>query len=57
MVSLSNCRVFNGMKTLDGPYDVTIEGNTIASVSRHAPSSIQGADVIDLNGLTLMPGS
>lgn len=52
MTTFTNARVFDGAAMLPGTHTVALEGNRIASVS----AASGGADAIDLNGMTLMPG-
>jgi imidazolonepropionase-like amidohydrolase len=56
MLALRNCRLFDGTLLLNGRYDVTIEDKTIQSVAPHHRSAPVAEDVIDLDGMTLMPG-
>ena len=54
MLILQNARVFDGTKMLPERCSVAIDGNTIASVGKvEKPAN---AKVIDVNGMTLMPG-
>jgi imidazolonepropionase-like amidohydrolase len=53
MLTLTNARLFDGHNMLGGRHSVTIEGNSIAGIDR----PISGGDeVIDVDGMTLMPG-
>jgi imidazolonepropionase-like amidohydrolase len=54
MLTFSNARVFDGRQALPGRKAVTLDGNRIVSVSE-APGE-GGGEVIDLDGMTLMPG-
>ncbi|MBV9842989.1 MAG: amidohydrolase family protein [Sphingomonadaceae bacterium] len=55
MLTLRNCRLFDGTSMLTGLHDVRIEGNLIASVARHDGLATAENDV-DLHGMTLLPG-
>src|SRR6476619_2238171 len=54
MLTMTNARVFDGTQLLPGNHDVSLRGRQIASVD------VVGADghedVIDLQGMTLLPG-
>jgi len=52
MLTFTNARVFDGRQALPGLKTVVLEGDRILSVS---DAAAQG-DVIDLTGMTLMPG-
>src|SRR5262249_35505006 len=54
MLVLTNARVFDGRQMLPGRHRVTVEGNRIAAVN-DVPDEAS-AEVIDVAGLTLMPG-
>ena len=54
MLTLTNAKLFDGQKMLPGQWNVTLEGDRIASVSDKP--AIGGTEVIDLGGMTLMPG-
>ena len=54
MVTLTNARVFDGTQLLSGTHDVRLRGRKIASVDT-AGTDRQG-DVVDLQGMTLLPG-
>lgn len=54
MVTLTNARMFDGRAMLPGTQSVTLEETRIASVSAQLPGD--AGDVIDLGGMTLMPG-
>lgn len=51
MYTLTNARLFDGFKMLSGTHSVSIDGNTIVAID-----GASGGDVIDLGGMTLMPG-
>ena len=53
MITLANARLFNGRELLAGTHSVAIDGNLIAAVDRQETG---GGEVIDLAGMTLMPG-
>jgi imidazolonepropionase-like amidohydrolase len=53
MLTLTNARLFDGYNMLGGRHSLTISGNSIAGIDRPAGD---GDEVIDLNGMTLMPG-
>lgn len=52
-VTLTNARVFDGVSLLPGTHTVTLDGNRIASI---AAGPADAGEVIDLAGMTLMPG-
>jgi imidazolonepropionase-like amidohydrolase len=54
LFSLVNARVFDGSKLLPGTCTVTVQDNRIATVGEQPAAP--GADVIDLRGMTLLPG-
>src|SRR6476660_8893659 len=54
MVVLTNARIFDGREMLAGTHDVALDGNRIASIDDRA--SAVSSDVIDVGGMTLMPG-
>jgi imidazolonepropionase-like amidohydrolase len=53
MTTLANARVFDGSRMLPGRQTVRLDGARIAAVSGQPAA---GEDVIDLAGMTLMPG-
>ncbi len=53
-LTFANARVFDGHDLLPGLHDVRVERRTIESVAPHDPT-VEG-DVVDLAGMTLMPG-
>src|SRR3546814_669060 len=53
-ITFTNARVFDGTSMLRGTHTVTLEGNRIASIA--AGNAAPGTGVIDLGGMTLMPG-
>lgn len=53
MLTLTNARVFDGHKMLGGRHSVTVDGSSIAGIDRPIAA---GDDVIDVEGMTLMPG-
>ena len=53
MVTFTNAKLFDGQTMRPGQWSVTLEGDRIAAVSE---SPAVGEDVIDLGGMTLMPG-
>lgn len=54
MLTLTNARVFDGRRLLSDPRSVTLDGGRIEAIDA-GPQSISG-EVIDLGGMTLMPG-
>lgn len=54
MLILSNAKVFDGQKMLSGKCSVTLDGNKIVSVGESR--KIDNAKIIDVNGMTVMPG-
>jgi imidazolonepropionase-like amidohydrolase len=54
MITLTNARLFDGRKMRPGQWHVSLEGDRIASVSDKPAAG--GGEVIDLGGMTLMPG-
>jgi len=54
MLSFINARVFDGRTLLPGLHSVTIDGNRITGVDASGPAD--GAEVIDVAGMTVMPG-
>ena len=66
MITLKNARLFNGRELLSGTHSVVVDGPVVAAVSADAPGSSGGGaskvpkatteEVIDLQGMTLMPG-
>jgi imidazolonepropionase-like amidohydrolase len=54
MLTLTNARLFDGTKMLPGRRSVTLDGNRIAAVSEGPGTG--GEKIIDLDGMTLMPG-
>ncbi|WP_395310703.1 amidohydrolase family protein [Mycobacterium sp. AMU20-3851] len=54
MLVITNAKVFDGRQLLSGRHSVTIDGNTISTIDDAAP--VPPADVVDANGMTLMPG-
>jgi imidazolonepropionase-like amidohydrolase len=52
MTIFTNARVFDGRKALPGLHTVTLEGNRIGSITAGSAAG----EVIDLGGMTLMPG-
>jgi imidazolonepropionase-like amidohydrolase len=53
MLTLTNARIFDGRALLPGTSSVTLDNGRIASVG-DAPTG--GGDMIDLGGMTLLPG-
>lgn len=53
MLTLTNARLFDGHKVLGGRHSVAIDGNNVAGIDRPIGA---GDDVIDVDGMTLMPG-
>src|SRR5580765_2251950 len=53
MLTLANARIFDGTALLPGTSSVTLDNGRILSIGEAAPSS---GEVIDLGGMTLMPG-
>ncbi len=53
MLTLTNARLFDGHNMLGGRHSVAIEGNSIAGIDRPIAA---GDEVVDVNGMTLMPG-
>jgi imidazolonepropionase-like amidohydrolase len=53
MITLTNARLFDGRTMRPGKWFVTLDGDRIASVSDKPAAA---GDVIDLGGMTLMPG-
>ncbi len=53
MLTLTNARLFDGHKMLGGRHSVALDGTTIAAIDG---SIGQGDEVVDLDGMTLMPG-
>src|SRR3954471_18537655 len=52
-----NCRVWDGSGTASFPADVLVEGERIRAVAtQRGQIEAAGAEVIDVNGMTLMPG-
>lgn len=56
MPVLTNARVFDGSRMLPGLHSVTLEGKHIRSVMAGGVSPGTAGEVIDLGGMTLMPG-
>ena len=54
MLVLTNAKVFDGREMLPGRHTVRVDGNRIAAVD-DGPGEVPG-DVIDVGGMTLMPG-
>src|SRR3546814_10189170 len=54
MLSLANAKLFNGQEMLSGRRCVSLDGNRIVAISEQPPKD--AAQVIDLRGMTLMPG-
>lgn len=54
MLTLTNARVFDGRKLLDGRRTVTLDGQRIAAIADKP--AVTGNEQIDLDGMTLMPG-
>jgi imidazolonepropionase-like amidohydrolase len=54
MLSLSNARVFDGRRMLDGRHCVSVDGQHIAALGEQPPAD--AAEVIDVHGMTVMPG-
>src|SRR5689334_22729873 len=53
MLTLTNARIFDGTTLLPDTSSVTLDGGRIASVAKSPQGS---GEVIDLGGMTLMPG-
>jgi imidazolonepropionase-like amidohydrolase len=53
MATLTNARLFDGRELLPGRWSVSLEGNRIAALGEQPGGP---GDVIDVSGLTLMPG-
>ncbi len=56
MAVFTNARIFDGREMLAGTHDVTLDGNRIASIDEHGGARPGAGDVVDLGGMTLMPG-
>ena len=54
MPVLTNARIFDGRELHPGTHDVTLDGNRIASIDDRANAG--SSDVVDVAGMTLMPG-
>jgi imidazolonepropionase-like amidohydrolase len=54
MLTLTNARLFDGRKMLPGQWNVTLEGDRVASIGDKP--ALGGTETIDLGGMTLMPG-
>ena len=54
MITLTNARVFDGRTMLPGRHDVAVEGKRIVSVD--ASSATPSGDVVDVDGMTVLPG-
>jgi imidazolonepropionase-like amidohydrolase len=54
MLTLTNAKLFDGRTMLPGQWNITLEGDRVASVSDKP--AIAGTEQIDLAGMTLMPG-
>jgi imidazolonepropionase-like amidohydrolase len=54
MLTFTNARVFDGRKMLQGARSVTLDGNRVIAVGQGPGAG--SAPVIDLGGMTLMPG-
>src|SRR3546814_16534268 len=54
MLSLANAKLFNGQEMLNGRRCVSLDGNRIVAIGEQPPKD--AAQVIDLRGMTLMPG-
>lgn len=55
-LTISDVRVFDGERVLDGPHDVTVEGVTITALEPSGAASPDGGERVDGAGLTLLPG-
>lgn len=55
MKVFKNCTLFDGVDITPGGVSVVVEGDTIREVT-DTPVTLAGADVIDCQGLFLMPG-
>ncbi len=56
MLTFTNARVFDGRRALPGRQSVTLDGNRIVSVGGGGGDGPVDGEVIDLGGMTLMPG-
>jgi imidazolonepropionase-like amidohydrolase len=54
MITLTNAKLFDGQKMRPGQWSVTLDGDRITQLSDKPGAA--GGDVIDLGGMTLMPG-
>lgn len=54
MLTLTNAKVFDGSRMLQGLHSVRLEGNRIAAVD--PLQRVEGGTVLDVQGMTLMPG-
>jgi len=57
MLTFTNARVFDGRKLLPGRHSVSLDGGRIAAIDGALPADgPEDGDVIDLAGMTLLPG-